>query len=770
MRIRNWPIRAKILVLVVPPLASLLAMWIFATTVLLGPALDLLDIQTISQESGRPAQAVIAELQKERKQSLIYLGSGRADVDPLTDQRGATDAVADTYRKRATGSKIRSAENDLVRQRIDDAIAALDRLGDGRANIDRGALDRNAAADLYNSVIDTMTRVFGAVSNDESLARAGRALVVFGRATELLSQEDALISGMAAAGKLQAGDQQRLASTVGAARYVFTDVGPEFSGADRAEFDKFIRSDAFLRLHGLEDRIIDDGKIGAPLPIELDKWKSAYDAAGNAIHTFVLGAADRLIAEATPAAETTLVKLGVAGIVGLIAFILSTALTIRVGRQLIRRLTSLRMSALELADERLPGVVRRLRQGEELDVEAEAPELALGSDEIGEVGKAFSAVQRTAVESAIQEARLRRGLNDVFLNIARRSQTLLHRQLSLLDKMERRSADPEDLEDLFRVDHLATRMRRHAEDLVILAGATPGRGWRNPVPLVDVIRGAVSEVEDYSRVGLQNVPKAALVGRAVADVIHLLAEIIENATSFSPPHTRVQVSGEHVPNGFAIEIEDRGLGMGLAAIAEANDRLANPPDFDPANSARLGLFVVSLLAARHHIKVTLRPSAYGGVTAIVLIPLELVAPAEERLSVSRVIELPVEAAVIQAPAQPNGLGHTSRPHQLAQPTQPARSPAHAAPPEPAQPVQAVPVTPPEPELTDDGLPRRRRQASAPQPRGPENTPEGDPMIGVGGRSPDQIKDMMSSFQRGLVRGRRDAADYSGDQAREEGNE
>src|SRR5262249_42198873 len=154
-------------------------------------------------------------------------------------------------------------------------------------------------------------------------------------------------------------------------------------------------------------------------------------------------------------------------------------------------------------------------------------------------GVAFAAVRRTAMESAVQEAQLRRGVNGVFLNIARRSQTLLHRQLALLDAMERRAADPEELEDLFRVDHLATRMRRHAEDLVILAGATPGRAWRSPVPVIDVVRGAASEVEDFARVSFLNVPEAALVGRAVADVIHLLAELLENATSLSPPHTTV---------------------------------------------------------------------------------------------------------------------------------------------------------------------------------------------------------------------------------------
>jgi signal transduction histidine kinase len=277
-----------------------------------------------------------------------------------------------------------------------------------------------------------------------------------------------------------------------------------------------------------------------------------------------------------------------------------------------------------MAGERLPTVVRRLQRGEAVDVDVETPPLEYGHDEIGQLGRAFNEVQRTAVQSAVEEASVRRGINEVFLNIARRSQTLLHRQLALLDRMERRETGPDELEDLYRVDHLATRMRRHAEDLVILAGAAPGRGWRNPVPVIDVVRGAISEVEDYKRIDIRAAETSAIVGRAVGDVIHLLAELFENAASFSPPHTRVQVTGQVLPNGYAFEIDDRGLGMHPEALDEANRKLLEPPDFDPADSARLGLFVVAQLANRHGIRVSLRPSAYGGITAIVLIPGELV--------------------------------------------------------------------------------------------------------------------------------------------------
>ena len=293
-------------------------------------------------------------------------------------------------------------------------------------------------------------------------------------------------------------------------------------------------------------------------------------------------------------------------------------------------------------------MVGRLRRGENVDVNAEAPALRIGRDEIGRVGQAFDLVRQTAIRAAVEEARLRQGLNDVFRSLARRSQSLLHRQLTLLDQMERRATDPEALDDLFRLDHLTTRMRRHAEGLVILAGAPPGRGWSSPVRMVDVMRGAIAEVEDYARVSVATRSQAALAGSAVADVIHLLAELIENATTLSPPYTSVRVSGDTVANGFAIEVEDRGLGMSPTRLAELNDRLANPPEFNPSDSEQLGLFVVSQLAKRHGIRVTLKASPYGGTAAIVLIPRHLVVT-EEAFRAG----LPGEPAVAQLTANGN---------------------------------------------------------------------------------------------------------------------
>ena len=333
-------------------------------------------------------------------------------------------------------------------------------------------------------------------------------------------------------------------------------------------------------------------------------------------------AADRQISRAA------WTRVAVTAAIGLLGLLVTITVTILVARGIIRRLRGLERNALQLAEVQLPDVVARLRRGENVDVAAEAPPLRTGGDEIGRVGTAFELVRQTAIRAAVEEARLRQGLNDVFRSLARRSQSLLHRQLTLLDQMERRATDPEALDDLFRLDHLTTRMRRHAEGLVILAGAPPGRTWSSPVRMVDVMRGAIAEVEDYARVSVATRSQAALAGSAVADVIHLLAELIENATTLSPPYTSVRVSGDTVANGFAIEVEDRGLGMSAQRQAELNERLASPPEFNPSDSEQLGLFVVSQLAKRHGIRVTLKASPYGGTTAIALIPQHLVVTEE----------------------------------------------------------------------------------------------------------------------------------------------
>ncbi|MFF5308301.1 sensor histidine kinase [Streptomyces massasporeus] len=212
---------------------------------------------------------------------------------------------------------------------------------------------------------------------------------------------------------------------------------------------------------------------------------------------------------------------------------------------------------------------------------------------------------------------------EVFVNLARRLQSLVHREISILDELENEMEDPDLLKGLFHVDHLATRIRRHAENLAVLGGAVSRRQWSNPVSMTEVLRSAIAEVEQYSRVKLVPPIDGQLRGHAVADVIHLLAELVENATVFSAPHTQVLLRANLVTSGLAVEVEDRGLGMPLEEQTRMNALLADPDQVNVARllaDGRIGLFVVSQLARRHGITVRLQTNIYGGVQAVLVVP------------------------------------------------------------------------------------------------------------------------------------------------------
>jgi signal transduction histidine kinase len=356
-----------------------------------------------------------------------------------------------------------------------------------------------------------------------------------------------------------------------------------------------------------------------------------------------------------------------ASIVGaavLIVLLLALLLTTVVGRSMVRPLRRLRSGALEVAGVRLPETVRRMSDSDGASVALEVEPIDVdSSDEIGEVARAFDQVHREALRLAANEAALRGNVNAMFVNLSRRSQSLVERQIRLIDDLEQGEQDPDRLASLFQMDHLATRMRRNSENLLVLAGHDATRRWNQPVALVDVLRAAVSEIEQYERVTLNVQPGIAVRGHAVNDVVHLLAELAENATSFSSAETPVVVAGHLLSSGgVLLDITDQGVGMGAEEMAHANWRLDNPPVVDVAVSRRMGLFVVARLAARHGIRVRLRPAAVGGLTALVWLPDEVVShesntgsPGLRRFDVSGAGAGPADAAVVGAIAAPAAL-------------------------------------------------------------------------------------------------------------------
>ena len=509
----------------------------------------------------------------------------------------------------------------------------------------------------------------------------------------------------------------------------------------------------------------------------------------------------------------TFLVAGTALVVILVSVVLMGLFT----RRIAADVGGLEATTEHLAAEEMPQLTEKLRRGEPVRARQAQPATRAATAEVAQAEAAIARLARSAAAAAAAEARLRNGIRQVFVSLARRNQSLLHRQLRLIDALEQKASDPDTLADLFPLDHLTTRMRRHAEGLIILSGVAPGRSWSEPVPVIDVIRGAVAEIEDYKRVSVLTRSADAVAGQAVADLVHLVAELIENATLFSPSSTRVEVRAGRVANGFAIEVDDRGLGIGARQLATINAQLANPPDFDLANADQLGLFVVGKLAARHGVQVGLRPSAYGGTTAVVLMPANLVvspnvagaaapdlrqAPDRGRheLAPSAAGPEPGTAAPdadfsLGPPGPGPGFGGPgSLSTRSTDSPRPASAGSGAA--EPAAAILAAPAAAPPPSGSADagtadaegqaalpdqgataagapdpaaagpqpgagthrGLPRRVRQASLDphlrQPRpGPDREAPAVRPAPAAGRSPEEARMLVSSLQRGWQRGR-----------------
>ncbi|MGW6922807.1 nitrate- and nitrite sensing domain-containing protein [Streptomyces sp. NPDC054950] len=624
MRFRGKSIRRKIVALLLVPLVSLTAVWGFATVLTGREASRLFTVSSLVEKVGYPIEDTVRVVQQERRQALVYLADPRASdaLSALRRTRTATDKALAEIRGNAQDPDVRDVLDQDDGEGLTAVLDAFDGVDSLRRSVEEGTVTRAQALALYTQLIDPCYALLAKLDVVDSVEmdKQYRALVSVARARELLSQEDALLGSALVVGRLSR-EEIRDVSDLEAQREVVYEVGlVQLPTAERERYESFWKNATTAPLRTVEQAVVGTTPGGMPRGVSAKNWDTA---AGNVLlelGTLDEQANDRYQDRVRPVAIEVIVKAIVAGVFGLVALLVSLVLSVRIGRGLIRDLRQLRMEAHEASGVRLPSVMRRLSAGEQVDVETEVPRLEYDKNEMGEVGQALNTLQRAAVEAAVKQAELRSGVSEVFVNLARRSQVLLHKQLTLLDTMERRTEDTEELADLFRLDHLTTRMRRHAEGLVILSGAAPSRQWRRPVQLMDIVRAAVAEVEDYERIEVRRLPRLAVTGPAVADLTHLVAELLENATVFSPPHTAVQVFGDRVANGFTLEIHDRGLGMAPEALLEANLRLAETPEFELSDTDRLGLFVVSRLAQRQNVRVSLQPSPYGGTTAIVFIP------------------------------------------------------------------------------------------------------------------------------------------------------
>ncbi|WP_086839844.1 sensor histidine kinase [Nocardia farcinica] len=729
---RLHSIRSRVLALALVPCTALLATAAAVVVVLANDARASATWSDYLARQIEPAVRLASAAHQERRASMLALYGDTAAAEELPGRRQETDAVLEEL------GRVADRDADLnaaaTAQSTPAFLALVGRLPDLRRSVDA----RAAAAVVIDEYYAQLTGIVilglngSARSTPDALAATEQAT-----AAQLLLAADLHSRAMAAAaeaavrGELSAEQRQSLAGFVGAYRHLLGNLTPEMTEAERADHQALVSGDSWKTAVAAEDSLASgDGPAIPP-----SDWQSAQDA----VHTHLLalfrehaGYALHLARDAATASNNRSLVLGTV-LAGVAVAIF--ALAFRIANTLVRRLRALRTGTLENVSDRLPAILHRIHGGEQVDIDRETPVLDDGRDEIGEVAYAFSVAQRTAVAMAVTEARTRDGFNKVFLDIAHRSQTLVRRQLDILDRAERIQDDPEQLEMLFTLDHLATRARRNAENLVILGGGQPRRRWREPVVLDEIVRSAISETEGYARVDAIRLPDTRIIGAAVADLIHLLAELIDNATAFSPPHSTVTVQGAVVARGVAIEVDDQGLGIRADERQALNELLRDPPQFADmavAGGRHLGLFVVGHLAKRRSITVSLEGSAYGGTKAVVLVPSALVSPTTDGHR-----EQPRHRKPVPALRRPVVVAHRDTTADDVAPTQtfaaiePDRGTPHPADPRPQ-------------------LPRRRRQASlAPELRLDHGSAAAEPAKPEPpARDAERVRTAMASFQRG----------------------
>ncbi|WP_444960637.1 nitrate- and nitrite sensing domain-containing protein [Nocardiopsis sp. M1B1] len=659
-------IRRQLTRIVLIPSLCFLALWLVVAAIGTIRAVQFMGAVVQAREGTQVFSAAAEEVKAERRLSLVHLGrfesTGARDDEvgaALDEQREHTDtAMAEAV---AFAERLRGTRDDEVERSATDLVDSAGVLDEVRADVDAHGVGQEEAILRYGEVLAGTT---GAITALVHTTDGGENLTDAVLTSELMSASsaystaDALLAGAIARGEMSYEETAHFTYLTASYRDTLEPASTAMHPSVAARYEEMVSLPAWSRAEELSRRVVTRQPFAEPdEPAETDEsaqgatgsgWSADVDIRAQAWDDSSAEAALALQDLAGVQARRTVDLAWSAALLRVFLGVAAAALTLaggavaiavvgRSSRRLTDRLTHLREQILD-RDGDLPDIVDRAQRGEKVDVQEELPPLdEWGDDEIGQVAEAFDAAQLTAVESAVLQAEIRRGANRAFLGIAFRNQALVQRQLRLLDEIEYHEQDPEALRRLFRLDHLATRARRYSDNLIILGGGQSARRWRQPRPLVDVLRAAIAETEDFERVRLTSAPRVLMHGQVVADVVHLLAELVENATQFSPAGTPVDVGCTPAAEGLVVEIEDRGLGMSERGYAEAERTLTQPPEFDVMalpEDPRLGLFVVSRLAGRHGVRVWLRPSPYGGTRATVLIPASLLEPVDNLLTVA----------------------------------------------------------------------------------------------------------------------------------------
>ncbi|MFF1839208.1 nitrate- and nitrite sensing domain-containing protein [Streptomyces sp. NPDC058231] len=638
--LRNWRISTR--------LVSLLALPVVAATTLGGLRINdsmndmqQLDHMQLLTKMTKQATSLAQALQEERDRSAGPLSNGvKADDFKVTEPRKKTDRAKSAFLD-ATNA-IGDGEGDDALESIHASVSQiavqLGRIRDIRNTAYEHGSPSLQTVDQYSQLITSLLSLSQdmaqATSNPEMIKRT-RALAAFSSAKEYASVQRAIIAAALPGGNnkeahLDPNDQQFGRAALRKEDLAMNSFKQTYSASGQ-QADELTASlengnPEIKAADTYAKKVLDNpyGMTGAARRSYLD-WYDQSSTKIQAMKTIEETLLSDMEGKARELRDQSKREAIISGALILLVLGVSLVGAFVVARSMIRSLRRLQDTATRVAQDRLPELVKQLSESDPQDVDTSVESVGVHSrDEIGQVAAAFDDVHREAVRLAAEQALLRGNVNAMFTNLSRRSQGLIQRQLSLISELESREADPDQLSSLFKLDHLATRMRRNGENLLVLAGEEPGRRWTRPVPLVDVLRAAASEVEQYERIELAAVPATEVAGRVVNDLVHLLAELLENATSFSSPQTKVRVTGHALPDGrVLVEIHDTGIGLSPEDLAAINERLASPPTVDVSVSRRMGLFVVGRLSLRHGIRIQLRPSDSGGTTALVMLPVDV---------------------------------------------------------------------------------------------------------------------------------------------------
>lgn len=603
-------------------------------------------------------------LQAERNAAAVFVAGNR-----LGDRAGLDAAQS------ATDQAVRGAVGQLdgAERQAPQLAGAVRQV---RTTLGQLPVIRSQAAGGPTPAIDVTTRYTSVVQRVLGLDRAllGRlqtadtaglttALGAQASALEALELERAVVNGAITSGQLDEAQRAQITGAGSAFQAATGDVASSLTPEQAEAFGEIAAEQSIAQRQGLRDQVLATAPNAAPA-VAAPAWNAAVDTSVQATR----GALDRteraFVDARNAAAEDAGNTAGINSVLLMLTLLLTGGIVLLLGRQMVRSLRLLRSSALDVAERRLPAAVQGMRSGQAPNALVEPVPLD-SRDEIGEVARAFDAVHGQAIRLAADQAALQQNVNSMFVNLSRRSQALVERQLQLIEQLESNEQDPDQLSNLFQLDHLATRMRRNSENLLVLAGTDLAKRNVAPVQIVDVLRAAVSEVEQYQRVVVQTPPNATVAGRAANDLVHLLAELLDNATNFSPPDSQVVMTTTRTADqSLLIEISDRGVGMSDVELVDANRRLSGPAEVDVSASRRMGLFVVGRLAARHRVGVRLASGAAGGgsggLNASVTVPVQLIPSASP-------VEQPHEPRALPAPE-----------HQEQQPAPAVSRPPHGA--------------------------------------------------------------------------------------------